>query len=169
MFTHVEDFRQRLLRAFPPAPFYGLVSAHDECDEGIALRQELPGKRWDEIPAAFVDSNSSSLPLLTPSALVAFLPAWLLQSIETVGNDNDSVLAEFTMFFLCPGNEDDGWDEKIIAKYVALFDPSQRSVIEEFLRRIADDDALSGWHPWAEYGLKWWADNSTRGNLRAND
>lgn len=62
------------------------------------------------------------------------------------------------MYFLCPGSEDEWWDEKSIAERVALFDSSQRSAIGEFLRRIAEDDALQYWHPYAEYGLKWWAD-----------
>jgi hypothetical protein len=84
----IEEFRQRLIGAFPPRPFHGRVSTHEECDEGIALLKELPGKRWDEIPAAFVDFNSGSLPLLEPSALVAFLPAWLLRSMETVGDES---------------------------------------------------------------------------------
>jgi hypothetical protein len=158
MTTDVEDFRQTLRRAFPPVPFYGLVSTHDECDEGIALRQELPGKRWDEIPAAFVDFNSGSLPLLEPRALVAFLPAWLLRSMETVRDQSESVLAEFTMYFLCPGSEDEGWDEKSIAKHAALFDAHQRAAIRDFLHRIAEDEALPYWHPYVEYGLKWWAD-----------
>ena len=67
------EFRARLMHAFPPQPFYGLISTHDECDEGIALRRELPGKRWDEVPGTFVDDNSLSLALLEEQALVAFL------------------------------------------------------------------------------------------------
>src|SRR4051812_35742773 len=117
------EFRQRLAVAFPPQPFHGAVSNHDECEDGIALRQELPGKRWDEVPAAFIDFNSGSLPLLEPNAMVAFLPAWLLRSMETVGDN--SVLAEFTMYFLCPGNVDEGWDEKRIADRASLFNAAQ--------------------------------------------
>jgi len=86
--TEIDTVRQRLIRAFPPRPFGGLVSTHDECDEGIALRQELCGKRWDEVPPEFVDFNSGSLPLLESDALVAFLPAWLLRSMETVGDES---------------------------------------------------------------------------------
>ena len=74
--VNFEEFRQKLIRAFPPQPFYGLVSNHDECDEGIDLRRELPGKRWDEVPVEFVEYNSCSLPLMESKALVAFLPAW---------------------------------------------------------------------------------------------
>ena len=118
------EFREKLIRAFPPQPFYGVVSTHHECNEGIALRQELPGRRWDEIPAAFMDFNPGSLPLLEPDGLVAFLPAWLLRSMETFGHH--SVLLELTMYFLCPGNEDEGWDEKGIAEMVSLFNVAQR-------------------------------------------
>lgn len=32
----VGDFRKRIHEAFPPVPFHGLVSTHDECDDGIA-------------------------------------------------------------------------------------------------------------------------------------
>jgi hypothetical protein len=150
----IEDFRQRLVRAFPPRPFYGRVSTHDECDEGIALLKELPGKCWDEIRTAFVDSNSGSLPLLDASALVAFLPAWLLRAMETVRDE--SVLAEFTMYFLCPGSEDEGWDENGLAERVSLFDASQRSLVGDFLRSIVEKETLQHWHAYPEYGLKRW-------------
>ena len=159
----ISDFWQKLIRAFPPEPFCGQVSVHDECDEGIALREELPGKSWAEVPAAFLDSNSGSLPLLERRALVAFLPAWLLRSMETISGEDDSVLAEFTMYFLCPGNEDEGWDEKAIAGRVALFDPTQRSLIGDFLRLIVKNDELPNWHPYGHFGLKWWGDDGTSG------
>ena len=83
-----EEFRHSSTAAFPPQPFHGLVSAHDECDGGIALRRYLPGKHWDEVSAEFVDYNSGSLPLLEPGALTAFLPAWLLRSMETLGDES---------------------------------------------------------------------------------
>ena len=99
-------FRQRLIAAFPLQPFYGPVSDHAECDDGIALSKALPGKCWDEVPSEFIDFNSGSLPLLLPRAVVAFLPAYLLRSMETL--DRKSVLAEFTMYFICPADDVDG-------------------------------------------------------------
>jgi len=157
--VNVEDFRRKLMLAFPPQPFCGLVSDHDECDEGIALLRELPRKRWDEIPTEFIDFNSGSLPLMLPDAVVAFLPAWLMRSVETFGGvdlGGEGVLSQFTMYFLCPGDEEDGWDDECIRWRVGLFNSAQRSVIADFLRSIADCDELSGWHAWAEYGLRWW-------------
>jgi hypothetical protein len=91
----LEEFRKMLIAAFPPQPFHGLVSTHDECDDGIALRRELPGKRWDELSAEFLFHGSIALPLFEPDALVAFLPAWLLRSMETF--HRESIVLEFTL------------------------------------------------------------------------
>ena len=149
-----EEFKQDLIRAFPPGPFYGLVSTHDECDDGIDLRRMLPGKRWDEVPADFIDFNSAPLPLMEHRALVAFLPAWLLRAMERLVEG--SVLSEYTMYFFCPGSEDEGWEEERIAQLIRLFDAPQRVVISDYLRAIAEREALKYWHPYAEFGLKWW-------------
>ena len=93
----LDKWRDSLLRAFPPNRFTGVVSIHGECDDGIALLGELPGKSWDQISSIFVHENSLSLPLLEPDALVAFLPAWLLRSAENV--DGASLLPDFHCVF----------------------------------------------------------------------
>jgi len=63
---------------------------------------------------------------------------------------------EFTMYFLCPGNEEEGWHDKALAELVSLFDADQRAIIREFLRSIAENVALRSWRSCAEHGLKWW-------------
>ena len=70
--------------------------------------------------------------------------------------NKDSIVLEFTLYFLCPGIEDNGWDEKKIAERVSLFGPLQRKLIGEVLLAIVSDDALTSWHPHAYFGLKWW-------------
>jgi len=97
------EYRRKLMDAFPPLPFDGLVSTHDECDDGIHLRRELSGKRWDELSPEVLFHGSNGLSLLEPSALIAFLPAWLLRSMET-RDVEDPIVLEFTLYFLCPGN-----------------------------------------------------------------
>jgi hypothetical protein len=148
------EFRKRLLDAFPPQPFNGLVSTHDECDDGIALRHELPGKRWDEVSAAFVDNNSLSLALLEERALVAFLPAWLLRSVEKF--DGDNLVLEFTLYFLCPGTPGEYWDVEKLAKAVEPFDATQRTLVGDFLRAILERDDLRSYRDYAGFGLKRW-------------
>ena len=143
-----------LIAAFPPQPFHGLVSTHDECDDGIHLRRELPGKRWDELSNEVLFHGAIALPLLEPDALVAFLPAWLLRSMETF--DRRSIVLEFTVYFLCPGNEDEGWNEKRIVERVGLFNIAQRRVVERFLQAILNDQQMQEFHSYAEHGLRWW-------------
>jgi hypothetical protein len=153
--NEVEEFRRRLLRAFPPHPFQGAVSTHDECDEGIYLRRELADKRWDELSTEVLFHGSIALPLLEPSALIAFLPAWLLRSMETSDLDDPTVL-EFTLYFLCPGNEDDGWDEQVIATRIGPFNSAQRDAVADFLRFVVDRADAGDWKQRAEFGLSRW-------------
>ncbi len=148
------EFRTKLAQVFPPQPLYGLVSTHDECDEGIALRRELPGKRWDEVPPAFVDDNSLSLALLEDRALGAFLPAWLLRSMEKF--DRDNLVLEFTVYFRCPGTSGEHWDDERLAKLVEPFDIAQRLLVGDFLRAILERSDLDSYHDYAEFGLTRW-------------
>ena len=69
---------------------------------------------------------------------------------------DECVLSEYTMYFLCPGNEDAGWDEEKIAGLVGVFDTAQKDVVGDFLRSIMEREELRYWHPYVEQGLKWW-------------
>ncbi len=150
----LDVFRARLVQAFPPQPFYGLVSTHNECDDGIALRRELPGKRWDEVPGAFVDDSSLSLALLEERALVAFLPAWLLRSVEKF--DGDNLVLEFTVYFLCPSAWGEPGNDERLAKEAAPFDAAQRTLVGDFLKMILERSDLEWYHDDAEFGLTRW-------------
>jgi hypothetical protein len=151
----LQKFRAQLVAAFPPQPFNGPIATHDGCDECNELRLELRGKSWDQVPDEFIDFNSAAPCLLDPDALVTFLPAWLLRSMETLGTK--SVLAEFTLYFLCPGSDDEeGWDETRIAAIVELFDSAQRAAVTVFLQAILESPAFSSHRPYSEFGLRWW-------------
>ncbi|MBI5281990.1 MAG: hypothetical protein HY858_09935 [Candidatus Solibacter usitatus] len=151
----LEGFRERLKIAFPPQPFHRVVSTHDECDQGIELRRELPGKRWDELRGDLLDNSSLSICLLQPAAMTAFLPAWLLRSMEIVARDN--LTLEFTLYFLCPGDEEEGWQTERAVELVESFDSAQRAVVAEFLRAILERPNLRQLHRHAAQGLKWWS------------
>ena len=153
--SEIREYRRKLIDAFPLRPFDGLVSTHDECDDGIHLRRELFGKRWDELSPEVLFHGSIGLPLLEPSALISFLPAWLLRSMEDSDLDHPIVL-EFTLYFLCPGDEDDGWDEKSIAEMVGLFNARQRDAVADFLRFVENRAEGRDWRRRAEFGLSWW-------------
>ncbi len=122
--------------------------------KALPLRRELPGKRWDEVPAAFVEDNSLSLALLDEKALVAFLPAWLLRSVEKF--DRENLVLEFTVYFLCPGTSAEYWDDESLSKRVEPFDVTQRILVGEFLSAILERNDLSTYHDYAAFGLKRW-------------
>jgi hypothetical protein len=149
------EFRRKLIDAFPPLRFNGLVSKHDECDDGVHVRENLAGKRWDELSPEVLFHGSIGLPLLEPPALIAFLPAWILRSVET-SNLRDPIVLEFTLYFLCPGDEEDGWDERRIADRVAHFNSAQRAVVSEFLRFVVSTPTGGYWEKRAAFGLTWW-------------
>lgn len=151
----IREYRRKLIDAFPPLSFNGLISTHDECDDGIHLRRELAGKRWDELSREVLFHGSIGLPLLEPSALIAFLPAWLLRSTETSDLD-DPIVLEFTLYFLCPGNEIDGWDEERIGEMVGFFNFGQRDAVADFLRFVVNWAERQNWKRRAEFGLSWW-------------
>jgi len=155
----LDEFRTRLIHAFPAEPFLGSVSAHDDCDEGIALRSYLPGKRWTDVTADFVEFNSGSLPLLESPALVAFLPAWLLRSIEMLpekGGISESAPSEFTIYFLCPGDPEDGWNADRTAELVRLFNVEQRTAVCDFLSAVKERFARDWEGQFVEFGLTRW-------------
>lgn len=65
--------------AFANEPFQGIAAAHDclECDE---LRHFLEGKSWRDLDEEAL--WEVELPLLTPEAYHAFLPAWLWHGLH---------------------------------------------------------------------------------------
>ena len=68
----------------------------------------------------------------------------------------DSIVLELTLYCLCPGNPDEGWDDDRIVERVALFNAPQRTVVGEFLRSILNERAMRNLHRYAEHGLKFW-------------
>lgn len=64
-----------------------------------------------------------------------------------------------SLYFLCPGSEDEGGDIEGISDLVSLFDSAQRRVVEDFLRSIVANERLRYWHVYAEHGLECWADD----------
>jgi hypothetical protein len=80
-FGDAAKLQQQLQKTFPQR-VPGNVREGCKCEECESLRRELTGKTWSEVPAEFVRQYEDSLPLLTPDAYTAFLPAWLREGIR---------------------------------------------------------------------------------------
>lgn len=68
----------------------------------------------------------------------------------------DSIVLEFTLYLLCPGDPEEGWRDDEIVEIVAHFNAPQRNVVGEFLRSVLDCSAIGYYHPFAEQGLRYW-------------
>ncbi len=87
-----ETMVETLIGAFPPRIVEGTVAPHD-CPECLELRRGLTGMTWLDVPIAFIREHSDVLPLLSPEAYRAFLPAWLRQGVlEAEGEVADVLL-----------------------------------------------------------------------------
>jgi hypothetical protein len=70
-----------LLFNFPQRLVSGVIAPH-ECEECSTLRQHLAPRTWSEVSDGFTEQYSGSLPLLSPDAYNAYLPAWLRAALH---------------------------------------------------------------------------------------
>lgn len=70
-----------LLRSFPQRLVSGVIAPH-ECEECLSLREHLAHRTWSEVSDEFAEQYCGSLPLLSPDAYNAYLPAWLWTALH---------------------------------------------------------------------------------------
>jgi hypothetical protein len=86
--------RESIHRAFPAEIYTGKVTINDgdltrgEMDEEQELHDALKRRRWTEVPAELLRRQPDGYLLLTSEAYVAFLPAWLMYSLEDMDAEN---------------------------------------------------------------------------------
>lgn len=94
--------RRKIESVFPAFPYQGAVTCAEgnpwsaEIDEDLDLSRALKGRAWPSLPADFIELHALDLPLLTPSAFAAFLPAWLLRVLKDMNGDN--VVREYVVY-----------------------------------------------------------------------
>jgi hypothetical protein len=76
----------KLIDVFPQTIVEGTVAPHD-CPECMELRGQLTGITWEDVSVEFIRDHDDVLPLLSPEAYRAFLPAWLRQGILEPGGE----------------------------------------------------------------------------------
>jgi len=121
------------MTAFPAQPFTGRVTDCN-CEECSSISESLRNKSWNEVPDAFVDFTCSPM-LLTPAALQAFVPAYMLRSLDLLV-EADSVVVEFTVYSLTPAlPEDDPLSRKStrLRECARLMTAGQVTTIRDFL------------------------------------
>jgi hypothetical protein len=87
-----EAIVEKLIGVFRRTIVGGPVASHDrpECQQ---LRSQITGIAWLDVPPEFIRDHPDVLPLLSPDAYLAFLPAWLRQGVlEPEGEVADVLL-----------------------------------------------------------------------------
>ncbi len=86
---------QNLIKnAFPPQRYEGEITPVDgesapELDEEQTLYDALKGKDWTQVPDEVIGSNPDGVVLLSDEAFCAFLPAWLIRSLDLINGENE--------------------------------------------------------------------------------
>jgi hypothetical protein len=124
-----QQFLAQIRGAFPDVPYEGLNTPADgktgeDYDEHKALYDALHEKPWSKIPASFIQGNIHGLALLTPEAFVAYLPAWLRESLV------NAELAEVLVYTFSP---EPGKDQEYMDRRTHALSPIQKEVLATFL------------------------------------
>src|SRR4051812_42731601 len=130
MDLNAAEIDRKLLGAFPARPIEGVVVPH-ECSECAELRRRMTKITWHDLSVEFVRAHEGSLPLLSHDAYVAFLPAWLRNTLA----DPDGPVAQMVMVNL--GHEPD----------TSGFSAEQASVILAVARYVAQQSVFGPTDP----------------------
>ena len=153
----VAALQQAITLAFPPTVFQGLVTSADneewaeEIDDDLDLRDNLQSHTWNEIAVEVIDRQAGGLPLLTPEAFAAFIPAWLMRSLDGFSGENE--VREFTVYEFCRCDAHPALREYQRIRHALLNQVQRKAVVDflvlvsrhehnRYLRRSADE-ALS--------------------------
>jgi hypothetical protein len=91
LMVDVTAIEAMLFEAFPQRVVEN-VREGCNCDECRALKTQLKGITWKDVPREFIRRNDGALPLLSHDAYLAFLPAWLRQGILEPDGPNARML-----------------------------------------------------------------------------
>jgi hypothetical protein len=132
----VAALRQAITLAFPPTVLRGGITPADdeawaeEIDDDLDLRDNLRNRAWNEVAAEVIGRHANGLPLLTPEAFAAFLPAWLMHSLENLSGGNE--VREFTIYEFCRYDAHPGLQKYQHSRH-ALLNAEQRKAVVDFL------------------------------------
>jgi hypothetical protein len=134
------DIRAAFAQAVRPTA--DLIAPH-QCDECARIRSEFSQAHRDALPDAFIEEHRSALPLLSPEALLYFLPAYLLYALDHLTSRTGA--SEMTVYAVTPNSSTDAALEDWARERVALFTDEQAGVIDRFLELVQHDDDLGAY------------------------
>jgi hypothetical protein len=151
---HLTHLRNAVLRAFPDVVFDGQITPHDGewpndltenaiyegqviyGDEKI-LYEGLKGHKWSDISRQFIEGMAIDFVLLTSEALVTFIAAWLMRSLENLTGQND-VRNYFIYTF---GLNKDEQSRDFTISLLRAFNPEQLAVLRLLLAEFSKSES----------------------------
>ena len=136
--SEIASLRELICKTFPAERFDGMITPVDgafseELDDEKDLYETLQNLKWPEIPATFVRANPDGFVLLTDAACAAFLPAWLIQSLDA---QKENIVREFVSYAFSP-REDMAPDTSFnIANRFRQLNFAQRSTLRAVLEHF---------------------------------
>jgi hypothetical protein len=139
----VEPLSQRILDAFPPVTYKGTVVAGGDQGPWVPAPSGLPSddedlfrmlkhSRWTGIPADFIDDHLGAFVLLTAPAFAAFIPAWLIYSLQ-----NNLKGAEFIVYTFAPIDPSSTQIRPLSIEMFRALTPPQSRILHTFLQLTA--------------------------------
>jgi len=131
--------KQMILDSFPAYPYEGQIMAmlrdpQEYESEADDLDLVLAGKEWTGLQRAYIDANYDDYVLMSPSAVQAFLAAWLYPAIDDLGGSNH--IRSGLLFHLNRVGDDlryeSGW-----ARGLALLTRDQAQAVQALIRCTA--------------------------------
>jgi hypothetical protein len=154
---HLTDLQNAILRAFPDVVFDGQITPHDgewpneptEEDaiydgqviygDEMLLYEGLKGHKWSDIPREFIQGMAIDFVLLTSKALVAFIAAWLMCSLENLTGEND--VRQHFIYKFGPNKDEQSRDFTI--SLLRAFNPEQLAVLRLLLAEFSKSESSS--------------------------
>jgi hypothetical protein len=133
--------RDSIVRVFPSIPYTGQVTPHDGAwlpelteenaihDDDMLLYEALHGRKWSDVPRDFIYAMAGDFVLLTDEALVAFLAAWLVRSLENI--DGKNWVREMFVYSFSPIGTMPTRD--LIVKHLRALNLDQRALVRALL------------------------------------
>ena len=165
---HLIDLQNAILHAFPDVIFDGQITRHDgewpdEVTEETAiyegqvmygdemlLYEGLKGHKWSDIPREFLYGMTNDYVLLTSEALVAFIAAWLMCSLDDLAGEN---LVRDLFIYTFSSNKDEQSRDFTIS-LLRAFNPEQLAVLRLLLGEFSESESSSFVREYARNAVK---------------
>ncbi len=136
-------------RTFPAVAYTGKITRHDGIwlpeltaenaihDDDEFVYEALKDRKWTDVSKTFLHEQPDGFVLLTNEALVAFLAAWLMCSLDDIDGENN--VREFLIYAFSPSGMSPNIDFKV--SLLRALSPDQRSVVRLLLAEFAQGEA----------------------------